>query len=174
MDRRSFDEALLDTRSPAEFALGPDGRSLAFALQSIVNDVGRHSPSEVWLGGVDGAPIPLTAGRAPVWAPDGTQLAFLSDRIVPGHHLPYVVATAPGAENRDSSRGSMDPSSPSPMRRSSKATHSRTSGRCAGPPTEASRSRAGWSRRVGLTSPCRFSEAVNGDPGGIDFATRIT
>ena len=100
MDPRPFDDALLDTRSPAEFAVAPDGRTLAFALQSTVDDAGRHSPSEIWVGGLDGGRTRLTDGRLPAWSPDGTRLAFLSDRIVPGHHLPYVVEARPGAEPR--------------------------------------------------------------------------
>jgi dipeptidyl aminopeptidase/acylaminoacyl peptidase len=93
---RPFDEALLDTRSPAEFAVAPDGRTLAFALQATVDDVGRHFPSEVWLGGLDRAPVRLTDGAAPVWSPDGSRLVLLSDRVTPGHHLPYTMT--PGTE----------------------------------------------------------------------------
>jgi dipeptidyl aminopeptidase/acylaminoacyl peptidase len=49
----------------------------------------------------DGPPTQLTSGtwsdRAPIWSPDGSRLAFLSDRITPGHQLPYTMA-ATGAE----------------------------------------------------------------------------
>src|SRR6185295_20150667 len=65
--RRPFDEALLDTRTPAEFAVAPDGRTLAFALLSTVDDVGRHFPSELWLGGIEQSPTRLTGGHAPAW-----------------------------------------------------------------------------------------------------------
>src|SRR5688572_17677115 len=97
-DRRPFDEALLDTRSPAEFAVAPDGRTLVFALHATVDDDGRHFRSELWTGGIDDAPVPLTEGHAPVWSPDGSRLAFLSDRTTPGHHLPYTLAV--GGEPR--------------------------------------------------------------------------
>ncbi len=94
---RPFDEALLDTRSPAEFALAPDGRTLALALHATVDDAGRHFPSDLWIVGLDGAPPSrLTEGRTAAWSPDGSRLAFLSDRITPGHHLPYTIAMGEG------------------------------------------------------------------------------
>jgi dipeptidyl aminopeptidase/acylaminoacyl peptidase len=90
-------ELLLDVRTPAELALSPDGARLAFALHTTVADVGSFQPSDLYVLGTEpeAAPQRLTLGdccdRLPVWSPDGTRLAFLSDRITPGHQLPYTM-----------------------------------------------------------------------------------
>jgi WD40-like Beta Propeller Repeat len=93
-------ERLLDVRTPAEIAFSPDGSRVAFALHSTVADVGSFQPSDLYLIEGDGSPTPLTNGawsdRTPVWSPDGTRLAFLSDRITPGHQLPYTMV--PGGD----------------------------------------------------------------------------
>jgi hypothetical protein len=39
------------------------------------------------------------ADQTPAWSPDGSRLAFLSDRITPGHQLPYTMA-ADGSDQR--------------------------------------------------------------------------
>ncbi len=91
---------LLDVRTPAELAFSPDGSRVAFALHSTVADVGSFQPSDLYLIEGDGEPTALTSGawsdRTPVWSPDGSRLAFLSDRITPGHQLPYTMV--PGEE----------------------------------------------------------------------------
>ena len=90
-------ELLLDVRTPAELAFSPDGSRVAFALHATVADEGSHVPSDLYVVGAEGddAPAQLTSGawsdRTPVWSHDGSRLAFLSDRITPGHQLPYTM-----------------------------------------------------------------------------------
>src|SRR3954468_2817814 len=98
---RPLDERLLDTRRPAQYALSPDGRTLVWALHATVDDTGRHFPADLWrsaMDALDEPPTYLTAGRGPSWSPDGTEIALLSDRITPGHQLPYVLAVGGTAE----------------------------------------------------------------------------
>ena len=93
-------ERLLDVRTPAELAFSPDGPRLVFALHSTVADTGSFVPSSLWLVEGEGEPAQITSGawsdRTPAWSPDGSRLAFLSDRITPGHQLPYTLT--PGGE----------------------------------------------------------------------------
>ncbi len=93
-------ELLLDVRTPAELAIAPDGSAVAFALRATVADSGSFAPSDLYVLRGDGPAVRLTAGArsdgAPAWSPDGTRLAFLSDRVTPGHQLPYTMV--PGGE----------------------------------------------------------------------------
>ena len=95
-------ELLLDVRTPAELTFSPDGSRIAFALHATVADVGSFVPSDLYLVGVedDEPPLQLTSGdwsdRTPAWSHDGSRLAFLSDRITPGHQLPYTMPAGGG------------------------------------------------------------------------------
>jgi dipeptidyl aminopeptidase/acylaminoacyl peptidase len=95
-------ELLLDTRTPAELAISPDGTKIAFALHATVAAHGSFAPSDLYVAGTDSGarPVRLTSGdcadQTPAWSPDGSRLAFLSDRITPGHSLPYTMSADGG------------------------------------------------------------------------------
>ena len=95
------DERLLDVRTPVQLAFAPDQSKVAFALHATVADVGSHPPSDLYLVDLaSDSPVQITSGAwsdgSPAWSADGSRLAIVSDRITPGHQLPYTMAL--GAE----------------------------------------------------------------------------
>jgi dipeptidyl aminopeptidase/acylaminoacyl peptidase len=98
-------ELLLDVHTPGELALSPDGSRLAFALHATVADEGSFTPSELHLidAEPDSKPVRLTSGAAPAWSPSGERLAFVSDRVTPGHQLVYTIGADGGDETLASS-----------------------------------------------------------------------
>jgi dipeptidyl aminopeptidase/acylaminoacyl peptidase len=78
-------EDLYDLRVPAELALSPDGRFVAFSVKSVAPGKDGYR-SSLWLAPTDGAAPArqLTVGSkndtSPRWSPDGSTIAFLSDR----------------------------------------------------------------------------------------------
>ena len=108
-----IDERLLEVRTPAELAFSPNGSRVAFALHATVADVGSYPPSDLYL--VDresNTPVRITDGgwgdRSPAWSPDGSRLAFLSDRVTPGHQLPYTMAVGTEAVLATNLQGSAE------------------------------------------------------------------
>jgi dipeptidyl aminopeptidase/acylaminoacyl peptidase len=93
-------EALLAVRTPAEIAMTPDGAKVVFTVHAAVSERDLSLPSDLWMLGDQREPDRLTGGEwadtSPVWSPDGSRLAFISDRTAIGHHLPYTMT--PGHE----------------------------------------------------------------------------
>jgi Tol biopolymer transport system component len=82
-------------------SVSPDGKWVAFAGQANKGQTYDQEENVIWLVGADGKlktleAIPLQ-GRAPIWSPGGTRLAFESDRGNPdGHYAVFLI-------NRDGS-----------------------------------------------------------------------
>ncbi len=77
-------ERALELQRPNEVELSPDGRRVAFTVSPVAKEKGKGLETRLWLGEIDAENAPLTAGGAtdglPRFSPDGTQLAFASDR----------------------------------------------------------------------------------------------
>ncbi|MDP8911556.1 MAG: S9 family peptidase, partial [Actinomycetota bacterium] len=84
--------------------LSPDGRTAAFVVWRLDRDENEYKMA-IWLAPVDGAAPPrqLTAGAKvdtePRWSPDGTELAFASNRDGKAKQL-YVMPVAGGEPRR--------------------------------------------------------------------------
>jgi dipeptidyl aminopeptidase/acylaminoacyl peptidase len=96
----------LEMRTPGNPQISPDGRLVAYEL-SKTNWEENAFENEIWLAAVAEPhnAMQLTAGRksstSPRWSPDGSQLAFLSDRD--GKRQVYVISPA-GGEARQLSK----------------------------------------------------------------------
>ena len=81
--------------------LSPDGRRIAFVVTTLSEDRDEYL-ANIWVADLDGgAPRRFTAGPRrdlePRWSPDGTRLAFLSERT-PREKLQLHVMPADGGE----------------------------------------------------------------------------
>ncbi len=85
MPRRITPDDLLRFRLAGEPQLSPDGSRLAFVVASIDKEQNEYRHRIYLMEATPGASaIPFTSGpksdRHPRWSPDGSQLAFISDR----------------------------------------------------------------------------------------------
>lgn len=88
-------EQIVGWRRPSDPQVSPDGKIIAFSLKPVSNDE-EHPKASIWVVPYeDGAARPLTGGNglddSPRFSPDGTRLAFLSDRSERGKASVYVM-----------------------------------------------------------------------------------
>src|SRR5204863_1158426 len=78
--------------------LSPDGLGVVYCVTTLDREANRHR-SAIFVGAVDGSQPPrnLTSGdridNQPRWSPDGSRIAFVSDRADGPRQL-YVIAAA--------------------------------------------------------------------------------
>src|SRR5260221_14787860 len=77
-------DQMLALRRAGSPAVSPDGRFVAYTVRDT-DMVGNAYVTQLWLAGVAKREVrPLTFGTksnsAPAWSPDGSKLAFLSER----------------------------------------------------------------------------------------------
>jgi dipeptidyl aminopeptidase/acylaminoacyl peptidase len=97
-------ELVADLTAPRDPHLSPDGSRVVYVLAPF-SKKDEHGVSALWIAPTDGSlpPRQFTAGTAedcqPQWSPDGSQIAFLSDRAQRGTAQLYVIS-ADGGEAR--------------------------------------------------------------------------
>ena len=90
--RRMTPEDITRIRWVSDAQMSPDGQRVAFVVTTLCAERDQYL-SNVWMVAVDGGtPRRLTSGdkrdTAPRWSPDGTRLAFVSER--PGQKRPQL------------------------------------------------------------------------------------
>jgi dipeptidyl aminopeptidase/acylaminoacyl peptidase len=93
-------ELITSTWHPEAVHLSPDGRHVAWSAAPY-GQTEEHGESSIWVASVDGSESARrwTYGghdSDPRWSPDGSRLAFRSDRKARGTHGLYVLHVAGG------------------------------------------------------------------------------
>src|SRR6185503_56667 len=77
-------DALLKLARVSDPQLSPDGRTVAFTVQTIDLE-GNKKPKQIYTAPLDGGPVRQIASAGNVnerarWSPDSKRIAFISDR----------------------------------------------------------------------------------------------
>jgi len=87
-------EEIADRLTPKAPAISPNGQHVVFEVEAT-SQKGEHPESTLWLSRDGAAAEAFSSGIAhdhsPVWSPDGTKIAFLSDRAERGKDKLHVV-----------------------------------------------------------------------------------
>jgi dipeptidyl aminopeptidase/acylaminoacyl peptidase len=100
-EEKSLEEILVATEKPDDPRLSPDGAWITWAVSPYSFPVDKPAGS-IWLAPVDGSrpATKFTRGNAhdfqPRWSPDGTVIAFLSDRAERGTYNLYEMSLSGG------------------------------------------------------------------------------
>jgi dipeptidyl aminopeptidase/acylaminoacyl peptidase len=73
-------ELVMQLLRPGEVALSADGSRIAFAVSPSFREKGKRLEPRLWVGDVDGEVVPAELGSLPRFSPDGSRLAYASDR----------------------------------------------------------------------------------------------
>ena len=93
---------LMRLRRPVELDVSPDGSRVACTVAAAYTRKGELLDAAIWVAPTDGRTEarPLTSGRGqnalPRWSPDGTELAFASDRAHAGRMSLHLLGEGPG------------------------------------------------------------------------------
>jgi hypothetical protein len=83
-------EFVMELLRPSEVALSLDGSRIAFGVSASFREQGKPIETRLWTGDVDGELRPGEAGTLPRFSPDGSRLAFASDRGHQGRRSLWV------------------------------------------------------------------------------------
>lgn len=92
---------VLAFKNVSDAQVSPDGDQIAFVVGDSFTDGTKLAKSDIWLvPSSGGQPIQMTRGprsnTTPRWSPDGSSIAFLSDRIVDGQRQIYKISPTGG------------------------------------------------------------------------------
>ena len=93
-------EQIVSHKRPEDPQISPDGSSVLFTLRPSSKS-GEHDEAAIWIVDArNGDPMQFSSGTAedeePRWSPDGSRIAFLSDRAERGKKSVYVMPASGG------------------------------------------------------------------------------
>lgn len=98
-------EEIVNLALPGDAQISPDGQSVAYVVADVAKD-GAVRHAHIWRVPTDGSAPPTELTHSPRqdtmprWSPDGSQIAFLSDRAEENKHALYLLPAAGGEARR--------------------------------------------------------------------------